>query len=62
MPENTYTMSYEALSEHVGHKIEVKKICNWVTDRESGIEIRCREDECEFCEPLLEMDNPQTSQ
>ncbi len=61
MPKNAYVMPYDALRHHVGHKIEIYDVWDWQTNRESGIEIRCLEDDCEGCEPLLEMDNQQTS-
>lgn len=60
MPKNTYIMPYDELRRHVGHEIEINDVWDWQTNRETGIEIRCREDECAGCEPLLETDNPQT--
>ena len=60
MPKNTYIMPYDELRHHVGHEIEINDVWDWQTNRESGIEIRCREDECAGCEPLLETDNPHT--
>ena len=58
MPEHTYILSYDELRFHVGHDIEIGDVWDWVTNRETGIEIRCREVGCEDCEPLLEADNP----
>lgn len=49
-------MSYEELSNHVGHKIEINHVFSWQTNNESSLEIRCLEKGCESCEPLLEID------
>lgn len=62
MPENTYCLPYDELRCHVGHKVEIIDVWDWVTNRETSIEIRCLEEDCEGCEPLLEADNPDTSQ
>lgn len=52
--KNTTLLTYEELHEHIGHTIDLNDIWDWDTNRETGIEIRCRD--CEGCEPLLEMD------
>lgn len=56
-----YLMEYDQLHYHIGHKIILNDIWDWHTNRESGLEIRCEEKECEGCEPLLEIDNPDWS-
>lgn|SRR5574343_48930 len=48
-------LSYEELSNHVGHKIEINHVFSWHTNKESSIEIRCIDKGCESCEPLLEI-------
>jgi hypothetical protein len=62
MPENKYWwLPYDELRFHIGHKIEIIDVWSWQTNSEQGIEIRCREEGCDGCEPLLEADNPHTS-
>lgn len=51
-------MEYNALHEHIGHKIELVDITDWHSNLEISIELRCTEKECENCEPLFELDNP----
>ncbi len=58
MPRDTYVLPYDGLRHHVGHEIEINDVWDWITNRETGIEIRCLEVGCEGCEPLLEADNP----
>jgi len=61
MTKDIYLMPYDELRYHVGHDIEINDVWDWHTNKETSIEIRCRENECAGCEPLLEVDNPQTS-
>lgn len=49
-------MTYKELREHVGHKVVLNDVTDWGSNLETGIELRC--EDCEACEPLLEMDNP----
>lgn len=52
-------MDYEQLRHHVGHKLELQDVTDWSSNLETSIELRCMEKECEGCEPLLDMDNPE---
>ena len=61
MSKNSYIMPYEALCQHVGHKIEINDVWDWETNTETSVEIRCLHGDCEGCEPLLEVDNPHAS-
>ena len=58
MKKSVDVLPYDDLRRHVGHEIEINDVWDWATNRESGVEIRCRENDCAGCEPLLEADNP----
>lgn len=53
LPPVPYVIDYDDLRYHVGHKIEINDVWDWHTNRETSIEIRCLD--CD-CEPLLEVD------
>jgi len=46
-----YSMNYDELNEHIGHNIELNDIWDWNTNRQIGIEVRCKD--CDT-EPLFD--------
>jgi len=60
--KTAYYMDYDVMRYHIGHKIELNDVWDWQTNRESGLEIRCANKECEGCEPIFEIDNPEFKQ
>lgn len=50
-------MGYDELSYHIGHKLELNEVYDWQSNLVIGLEIRCAD--CEGCEPILELDNPE---
>jgi hypothetical protein len=58
MEKDFSIMDYDALHQHIGHKIELNDVWDWQTNREVGLEIRCTEKDCESSEPLLQIDTP----
>lgn len=56
---NPYIAIYNELRDHIGHQLELNDIWDWTTNRETGLEIRCKTcAEKGACEPLLELDTP----
>lgn len=58
MKKLIYTMNYEEMRFHVGHKLVLFDVWDWETNREIGLEIRCANKKCEGCEPILTFDIP----
>jgi len=49
-----YSMGYDELNTHVGHRIEINDVWDWGTNRQTGIEVRCLD--CEGEGPLFEVE------
>ena len=53
--QKPYTMSYEEMHLHIGHKLSLSDMTCWQHNREESIEIRC--ETCENDDPILTWDN-----